>query len=483
MTDSVIKTPDLDYSIHKVLHSNTRWTKITSQNQASFSTTSFTTSSGLFELIIPASVVNLSKSRLQFGVSLVPAATVVPILASQAGCYFNRCSLSTLSGTLLADISNVNKFLQMVLPMSTSYEELTTYTQGMPQSSSLGAVNAVSLQATLALSKTTPNGALQRSDTPFIAAGTAGSTNIIGDLARHPAQHIGTKFWNYSAPVNTEGHQWFDVALGELFKHTLLSVDKSLYFAGESLSLQLYYDAPQAYAITSTLATTNLETGTITAGSTFTLTSPVLYLAQEMNLDLAREVMDKCQSGLELPFSYVYGSKQVFSASSQQTVQQTINSSLGSSLLFFATAPFDSTDSGPGANSNAIISIERNNITATALSNYNTFIDSIPIQAASGFDITLSEHYRANQENFQGACAPLSITEFGYNFTHVDNFCGQPLHVLGSNGQTMINGMSLGMNRVWSLQANWAASIAKNWYNFWSVQRILEIKGGRVSVK
>jgi hypothetical protein len=372
----------------------------------------------------------------------------------------------------------------MVLPMSTTYEDLTTYSQGMPQSTNAGVGNAINLQNTVVLSKTTPNGALQRSDASFIAAGTAGNTNIIGDLARHPSQHIGTRFWNYTATVaGAGGHIWFDVGLGELFKHTLLSVDKSLYFAGESLSLQLYYDAPQAFAITPTQGYVNLATGSVTAGATFTLTSPVLYLAQEMNLDLAREVMDKCQSGLELPFSYIYGSKQVFSASSQQTVQQTINSSLGSSLLFFATAPFDATDSGPGVNSNAIIPIERNAIVATALSNYNTFIDSIPIQAASGFDITLSEHYRANQENFQGACAPLSITEFGYNFTHVDNFCGQPLHVLGGNGQTMINGMSLGMNRIWSIQANWAASIAKNWYNFWSVQRILEIKGGRVSVK
>ena len=483
MTDSIIKSTDLDYSIHKQVHTNARWTKITSQNQTSFTTTSVTTSSGLFELIIPANVINLSKSRLQFGVTVTSPAAVVPVLSPNAGNYFSRMSLSTLSGTLLCDISNVGRYLQMILPMSTSNDELSTYPQGMPQSTNAGVVSVVNVQNTAALAKTTPFGALQRSDTPFIAAATAGSTNIIGDLARHPVQHMGLRQWVYTATVASDASIWFDVALGELFKHTLLSVNKSLYFGSESLSLQLFFDSPQAYAIFPTLATTNLSTGLVTAGSTTVITSPTLYCYQEMNLDLAKSIMDKCNSeGVSIPFSYIYGSKQVFSASTQQTIQQTINSSLGSSLLFFASAPFDSTDSGAGYNSNAIVAIARNTVTATALSSYNTFIDSIPIQAASGFDVTLSEHYRANQDNFIGACSPLSLVEYNYNFTHVDNFCGIPLHEISSIGQTRINGMSLGQNRVWSLQSNWAASIAKNWYNFWSVQRTLEIKAGRVSV-
>lgn len=481
--DSIILSNDLNYKIKKRVHTNTRWTKVTSQNQTSFSTTSVTTGSGLFELIIPANVINLSKSRLQFGVTVTSPAAVVPVLSPNPGNYFSRMSLSTLSGTLLCDISNVGRFLQMVLPMSTSNEELNTYPQGMPQSTLAGVAAVVSVQNTAALAKTTPFGALQRSDTGFIAAATAGSTNIIGDLARHPVQHMGLRQWVYTASTASDACIWFDVALGELFKHTLLSVNKSLYFSGESLSLQLYFDSPQSYAIFPTLATSNLSTGLLTAGSTTVITSPTLYCYQEMNMDLAKGIMDKANGeGIRLPFSYIYGSKQVFTASTQQTVQQTINSSLGSSLLFFASAPFDATDTGAGYNSNAIVPIARNTVTATALSSYNTFIDSIPIQSPSGFDCSLSEHYRANQDNFVGACSPLSLVEYNYNFTHVDNFCGIPLHEISSIGQNEINGMSLGMNRVWSIQANWAASIAKNWYNFWSVQRILEIKGGRVSV-
>ena len=450
MTDSIIKSTDLDYSIHKQVHSNTRWTKITSQNQTSFSTTSVTTGSGLFELIIPAQVINLSKSRLSFAVTVTAPAAVVPVLSPNPGNYFSRMSLSTLSGTLLCDISNVGRFLQMVLPMSTSNEELNTYQQGMPQSTNAGVANVINLQNTLALAKTTPFGSLQRSDTPLIPAGTPGSTNIIGDLARHPVAQTGLRQWVYHATANTDGVIWFDVALGELFKHTLLSVNKSLYFGSESLSLQLYFDAPQSYAIFPTNATSELSTGLVIAGSTTVITSPTLYCYQEMNMDLAKTIMDKCNNeGIQLPFSYIYGSKQVFGASTQQTVQQTINSSLGSSLLFFASAPFDSTDTGAGYNSNAIVAIKRNTVKATALSSYNTFIDSIPIQAPSGFDVTLSEHYRANQDNFVGACSPLSLVEYNYNFTHVDNFCGIPLHEISSIGQTRINGMSLGMKRLW----------------------------------
>lgn len=475
---------DLNYGSYKQSHSNTRWTRVTSQNQADFSTTSLTTSSGLYELIIPASVLSLSASRLQFGVTLETALTAFPILSANAGSYISRVSLSTLSGTLLCDCSNFSKQSQTLLPMSTSFEEMNSYSLGMPQSTNLGTLETRNMQATLTLAKGTPNGAIQRSDCPFIVAGSGGLTNILGDLARHPTQHIGQRQYSYSSTVDDNGSIWFDVALGELFRHTIMAVDKMLYFGGESLSLQIYFEAPQSFCITPfVIPTTNPGGVYVTAGNTVTITSPNLYVKQEMNMDLAKMVMEKCDSGLEMPFSYVYTSKQVFSASSQQTVQQTINSSLGQSLLFVATAPFDAVDTGAGSSSNAIIPIERNNLTSTQLNNYNTFIDSIPIQAPAGFDVTLGEHWRANENNYAGSAAPLSITEYGYNWTNVDNFTGMPLHVLGKNGQTIINGMSLGMNRVWSIQANWAAAIAKTWYTYWAVQRTLVIRRGSVSVR
>lgn len=483
---------ELNYAGYKQSHSNTRWTRVTSQNQADFSTTSLTTSSGLYELIIPASVLSLAKTRLQFGVTLTCAATAYSVLSANAGSYISRVSLSTLSGTLLVDSSNFSKMSQMLLPMSTSFEEINNYSLGMPQSTNAGTLDIRTAQLTLAAAKLTPNGALQRSDTAFVAVGGGGLTNIIGDSARHPSQHIGQRQYSYGigagapliAGVTASSSIFFDVALGELFRHTLMSVDKLLYFGGESLSLQIYFEAPQAFCMTPSVIPTTDPTGLyVTAGNTIVITSPTLYVKQEMNMDLAKMVMEKCDSGIEMPFSYIYTSKQVFTASSQQTVQQTINSSLGQSLLFVATAPFDAVDTGAGANSNAIIPIERNNLLATQLNNYNTFIDSIPIQSPAGFDILLGEHWRANEDNFYGSCAPLSITEYGMNWTSVDNFTGMALHVLGKNGQTIINGMSLGMNRVYSIQANWAASIAKTWYTFWAVQRTLIIRRGSVSVR
>lgn len=483
MSQSTIKSPSLDYEVHKLVSTNPRMTRITSQNQTAFTTTSPSTSSGLFELIVPASVINLSKSRLSFQVNLTTATAGIPVLAATAGQYIQRISLATLSGTLLCDVNNFNRFSHMVVPMSTSTEELNNYSQGVGFTDNAGALNTSCVSGSDAAAKLIPFGALQRSDAPFVAAGTATScTNLIADTARHPTAFNGIRTWVYRNAIGTASI-YFDVALGELCKHTLLSLDKMMYFGGESLSLQIYYDAPQNYGFNPTLPTTSLEAGVTLTNQTFTLSSPVLYAYNEMNLDLAKQVMDKFNGeGITIPFSYIYGSKQVFSASTQHTVQQTINSSLGSSLLFFSSSAYDATDSQEGWNSNAITPIIRNAVTAVQLKDYNSFIDSIPISSASGYNCLQGEHYRENSYNFQGACFPLSQVEFSYNWTHVDNFSGMPLHVLGSNGQSMITGMSLGQNRVWSLQANWDSSIAKNWYSYWAVQRTLEIKGGRVSV-
>lgn len=494
--ENIIKTPELTYTIHKVVHGNPRWTRITSQNATDFTTTSLTTSSGLYELIIPSSVFNLSKSRLNFTVSFNPADTAYVTTSLNAGSFINRVSLSTLSGTLLCDISNYSKIAQMILPMSTSQADLSTYNQGLPTSTVDGVVSthciptstSVALATTAA--KLTPFGALTRSDIGFTALAGGGIPNIIGDRTRHPHQYLGLRQMGYNTTVGATvmSAVTFDVALGELFKHTLMSVDKLLYFGGESLSLQLYYEQPSNFSVYTTTVppTSDLVVGGgayVTAGHSIVFSSPTLYLRQEQNLEQARQVMERCNSkGLELPFSYLYGSKQVFTASSQQTIQQTINSSLGMSLLFVGSAPFDSTDSGAGFNSNAITPILRNAITATQLNSYNSFIDSIPISSAGGYNVLEGDHYRANSDNFEGSASPLSITEYNYNFTHIDSFVGMPLHKLATEGQCMENGMSLGANRVWSLQANFAASIAKVWYIVWAVQRLLIIKDGRVSV-
>lgn len=493
--ENIIKTPELDYTIHKVVHGNPRWTRITSQNATDFTTTSLTTSSGLYELIIPSSVFNLSKSRLNFTVSFNPTDTAFVMTSLNAGSFISRVSLSTLSGSLLCDISNYSKIAQMILPMSTSQVDISTYNQGLPTSTVDGVVSThcIPTSTTVALATTaaklTPYGALTRSDIGFTALAGGAIPNVIGDRTRHPHQHLGLRQIGYNTTVGATvmSAVTFDVALGELFKHTLMSVDKLLYFGGESLSLQLYFEQPANFSVYPTIIpTSDLVAGAgsyVTAGHSIVFSSPTLYLRQEQNLDQARQVMERCNSkGLELPFSYLYGSKQTFTASSQQTIQQTINSSLGQALLFVASAPFDNTDSGAGFNSNAITPILRNAVTATQLNSYNSFIDSIPISSAGGYDCTVGDHYRANSDNFEGASSPLSLIEYNYNFTHVDSFVGMPLHKLATEGQCMGNGMSLGANRVYSLQANWASSVAKNWYLVWAVQRLLVIKDGRVSV-
>lgn len=475
-------TPELEYDASKLVHSNPKFTTIQAQNTQAFSFgATHTSGSGLFELVIPSAVVNLSRSRLQFSITttVTTEANIIALCPSQL---ISRVSLSTVSGTLLCDIPAFNKYFHMVGGMSTSQSDLNTYPQG-PGSTGFvydGTTATRGLPRTLGDAKLWPRGALTRSDAPHIPAATAGITNVVGDVARSPVQHINCKYWEHDIAAATNVLYW-DVSLGELMKHTLMSVDKLMYF-GESLSLQIYYDAPQNYITSAVLPSTTYFTAGTGVYSAGAITAPTLVLMQEQNMDLANYVANKfMRDGVDIPFSYVYGSRSAVAASQNQTVQQTINSSLGSSLLFVAAAPFQSTDQRLAFLSNDIVPVTRNNVTGTALTNYNTFIDSIPVSSPSNHDSTISQEYRANQANFEGSAFPLSLQEFKLYFTHVDNFTGLPLWQLDKS-QTQINGMSLGASRIWSIQANWAASVAKNWHIFWAVQRVLKIKDGRCSV-
>jgi len=476
-------TSELDYETSKLVHSNPRWTTIQCQNSAAFSFGSTHTSgSGLFELVIPSSVLNLSKSRLQFSVTST-VATDFQVFATNPAQYISRVSLSTLSGTLLADINGFNKFAHMILPMSTSKQELDTYPQGAGSNGFVytGAIATANLPKTLAIAKQYTRGALSRSDLPTGAVTVTTLTNIVADLARHPVQHAGISTFAYDTAA-TANFMYFDVALGELFKHSILSLDKLMYF-GESLSLQIYFDAPQSFLFSSTLPTTNLSTNAGGAFSAGSITAPILQIYNEMNMELASFVQRKVMNeGIELPFSYVYSSRIAVATSTSHTIQQTINSSLGSSLLFICAAPFQTSDVKAAFVSNDIVAVARNAVTSTNLTQYNTFIDSIPVSSPSGWNVLNAEHYRANQESFVNGCAPLSLQEYNLFFTHVDNFTGLSLSNLAKN-QTQINGMSLGVSRIWSAQWTFDATIAKNWSVFWAVQRVLSIKGGRVSVQ
>lgn len=483
MTIPTEYTSELDYETSKLVHSNARWTTIQSQNSSAFSFgATHTSGSGLFELVIPTSVLNLSKSRIQFSVTST-VATDFQVFATNPGQYISRVSLSSLSGTLLCDINNFNKFAHMTLPMSTTKQELDSYPQGATSQGFVytGAIATANLPKTLAVAKVYTRGALSRSDLPMGAVTVTTLTNIVADLARHPVQHNGISSFAYDTAASAN-FLYFDVSLGELFKHSILALDKLMYF-GESLSLQIYFDAPQSYLFASTLPTTNLSTNAGGAFSAGSITAPILQVYNEMNMDLATYVQRKVMNeGIELPFSYVYGSRTAVASSTNQTIQQTINSSLGSSLLFICASPFQTSDVKAAWVSNDIVAVARNAVTSTNLTTYNTFIDSIPVSSPSGWNVLSAEHYRANQESFINGCAPQSLQEYNLFFTHVDNFTGLSLANLAKN-QTQINGMSLGASRIWSAQWTYDTAIARNWHVFWAVQRVLSIKGGRISVQ
>lgn len=454
MSTEQIVSPQLDYSQKVFNHPSPLFVKISPQGTNSI-TGSVSGVSGPTTLQIPSKVCNLARSYLTFDVEIAAAGVnTTSVLSGNLGNFINRITISTVgSNIILADISNVGNYLEAVGAPSTKFVDL------MDKASS-----TTLLKTSLAAAQASPCEDLAKVNAATNLTGVlSGSLTTGGDDAG--AVYTGVK----KLYVGTENAPNFiSVRLPlNAFKHSIFSIDKDMYFAGEALSIDVYWEAGSKFIFgctTASLANPNSGTPTVLPGA-HTISNITLNLQSEQNIAITSGIVQRVmQQGLTLPIPVVWSSKQAITTSTSHNIVLNISKAMGNKCLAIFWAPYHSVESLNTCKSH----------TVTQLTTYNTLLNQVPILTNNLINTALGEHYFYNKDSLDKS-AVQSIIAYNNSFCHFDNFSGMSLPDLIENG-TVYNGIDLAQEvQQWQLNATYSPATSINHYVFVVCQKQLTI--------
>jgi hypothetical protein len=430
----------LDYTVKDFTHSTLHFRNVAPQTSGDVSLSASSTS-GPTSFIISSSVFNPSKSRLNFEISL-PAGTASEINFVQSNLLKSISRITVYdqnTSAILADINNCGNTYSILNPVATKYDDFVHKSQPLLPGTSgatarlipyedLGKVNATAGANYI-------NDVNVGAQNPFfqlrnVISGTAGSATII----------------QCSIPFSA-------------FKHSFFALDKFIY-SSSNLQIDVYWAGFSTFAWLGTSVTNLTTNAAAVASCTLTGSQNLVQLCTEGNVSLASQVIQKTMStGFSMPVGYVSSAKFVIGASTSQSWTIPLTAAYGKRLLYTAFAPFHTTETLNTSNNHS-----RNGVTASTavLTQYNTFINSVPILAPGGFDIANrgDDYILANKQYLEGSVIQ-NVYDYTYNWVHVDNYARTPVcHI----DMTQTDGLDLV-----SQQANYqfqgtTTSTALNWY-------------------
>lgn len=415
---------ELNYSPVVSNHSSVIYRNISPQGSTSL-TLSSGSLSGPVEFVISSSAFRLAQSRLNFQLNVAaPVAGHIQINANLTNIIGRLVIYDAATSNLLMDVSNFEKYGQLITPMCTPANELASKAQAL-----IIATGSVGTQIT---SATSSFNALEDLSKSNIIGGVA--TN--GVLAADGAQAIGAPINRLASYGNSfVGKREFyvgaataatvlDVSLPmSAFKMTVASVDKVLY-SPSSLIVQVYFNATDQFGFSTA---TNSVIDTPISLLTTSVANVGLSLATEANLAIVSQVINKVMSGggVSLPIPYTSVIRQTIAQSGSHSFQIQLTAGYGKRILFLATAPFSPVGTG-GTSYPAAVGINLNNFHPRGtLLNFNTFLNSVPISNPAGYDCTKSQDFTiANKKFLERSCIQTSGEYIYSNWVHVDSYVG-----------------------------------------------------------
>jgi hypothetical protein len=444
-------SPELDYSPVVSNHSTTVYRSVAPQGSNSV-TTSITSTVGPTEFVIPPSVMNLSKSRLNFTIT-VPAQGANNIAHINANLLtaISRITLyDSATNALWCDISNVNQYASLLVPACTDFKDYSTksFWTANPSETSLANARTKTVEDISKSNLTVGN---------FGGNGVAAS-----DLALQNFYFSRRQYYNQATAATA---CYLDVSIPfSAFKMSVLSSDKQLYNPA-NVVLQIYWNALNNYASVGT-AVTNPSTGAGSVDTAFTLSNISLTLANEGNLAIVSQVINKVMtSGISLPIAYPTVTRQSITNATAHSYQLSLTRGYGQRILAIVTAPFSAT---AGAN-NANVHIRG------TLTTYNTFLNNVPILTPAGFDASLNQDFIiANREYLEGSVIQTNAEYALGEWLHIDGFFGaKPIKDVN---QHEIDGLDVGtQSSTWQIQATTSAAADFNWVSLIVGQKVLTV--------
>lgn len=458
-----IISEELKYTPTIQNHSTYTFRKISPQGVSTGITLSASSSVGPTEFIIPPSVFNPGKSRLNFQVQIAtPGASNYTWIDGNRLSMISRVVLyDSATNAVWLDCSNFEKYAALVVPAATKYDEFKTKStswQSTTYDETLGNTAAISqpfptedICKNNSLTSYTLNGQ--------VAAGAAGGFN----------SYEGRQY-AMCGPVNAAVS--LDVSLPlSAFKFTALALNKNLYNPA-NLVLQIYWNAVDNFAWYSTSATNPTSSAATNSGAT-TINNVALQLANEQNLSIISKITQQVMSsGISIPIAYPTTTRQVISSSAAHSYQLNLTKGYGQRILALVSAPFQ-------LGSSAIN--ERNSHSryvsggANYLTTYNTFMNNVAEKYQTGFDCRLGQDFYYGNREYLEKSVVQNIGEYAWGeWVHISSYVGE--RPLCEVDQTEIDGYDVGATAsAWQIQANLDSAAGATWVTAIIGQKMLTL--------
>ena len=447
---------ELVYSKGISSHGNYKYLRIVPIGSGGQSPTLSLTSTVQTQFELPNNVINLSKSKLCFDLNIgTQGAGICNNVHGNALSLIDRITLTSRSGTILADIPNCHIFGNMVSAVKTKYSDIVSRTPINTQSMTMGGHATVG--TALALSQLTPVSDIVRCNgtanyhCPPPAVGPA--------LAFTPVSEPVVLF---TAAANVANSISYQIELSA-FKDTLMQINKNIYF-DDNLLLTITWNSANKFSFTTPL--TASVANPVAQAVIPTLSGLYIYTACETDPTIISQLVSTVNAGFSMVVPFVRGQKFASAASAGASMQQRISKSDCSTLLRTYFSIFTDVETSRDA---------YNHSDANILT-YNTMMDGLRLQ-----DFTLSvadgTAYLCNERNLQNS-AMQSIKQYKQNFVHIDNWCGNAPCI---NDDTLLNGLDLDTDRTWSVSTT-TTNLALKYYMFYTTQKKLVISRGTLTL-
>jgi len=369
-------------------HSTVKYHRMTQQTGA---TTADCSPAGGVETIfeIPIRTLNLSRSYLSFQMTVPGGVADDPNYVHVDGLpMINTIQLYTRGNLKLVDIPEVNKYLKTVLRRECKIEDVMTWDDEFGFPSALFCSNKT--QANIL--RPTVNGLSARGyvEPQYLMQGTVADAESV------------------QLPI------FYQIPLRN-FIGTIFEVDKMINFK-EVLLLRIVWDkAPMVYF---TAPVNTPWTDAADGAADVPITQMYLYLAQEGNPEIDIEIKSKPVQTILVP--YVHRLKQTLNGAGTHNISTRYNIGQGKRILKIYWAPFLSAGTGSEA-------FDNNNLGGLKVTSYYTMVDN---SKTSEFDyqvgnddanVLADSDYGHQKPLLRGSCI-FSMTDYYYNWTHVENF-------------------------------------------------------------
>ena len=462
-------SPELNYSPVVNNHSSIVYRFVSPQSGGDV-TTGLSADVGPTEFLIPPScwIPELTKLSFQISVPISTATTFNCVNANVLSSISRISVYDTATSNVLMDVSNFEKYASLTTSAATKYDDFVT-------KAGLSAVSATDV-----LSKEKPvedisKVILTTNSLPgYTVAGATFTAASVSLAASNPTFARRQFYIGAASETNM-----IDVCIPfSALKLAALSSDK-IWYSPSSLVIQIYWAANSKYAFRNDSATVIGGTQTGTAvGAAITIVKPQLLLANEGNLAIVSQVINKVMSGggIQLPIAYPTVVQTTLAASTNHNFSYQLTRGYGNRILALITSGFHATTTLEFANSHPRV----------ITTNYNTFLNNVAIRSPNGFigfsngAAQASDYTIANYPYLKGSVLQ-NNADYIAEWQHIDGFFGnKSLHDVD---QHQVDGLDVtAQSSTWQWQAT-TTSLGYRWFTVIVGQKTMSLTAQGIMVQ